>query len=112
MSWNRHTMTTPDTAIVGLIITLFGPMQVLVQGQPLPHLRSRKALWLLGLLTLRHGRPVQREWLSGTLWPDMDQSQAFANLRPILSDLRRVLGSQGERLQSPDRHTLLLDLAG
>ena len=86
-------------------------MQVRVQGVALPPLRSRKALWILALLTLRHGRPVEREWLAGTLWPDADQSQSFGNLRPAVSDLRRALGSQSDRLQSPDRHSLLLDLS-
>lgn len=98
--------------MVPLSITLFGPLSVLVGGEPIPHLRSRKAQWLLCLLTLRHGRPVQREWLAGTLWPDVDQAQAFANLRPALSELRKALGSEGERLQSPNRNSLLLDLTG
>jgi predicted ATPase/DNA-binding SARP family transcriptional activator len=87
-------------------------MHVQVQGRPLPHLRSRKTLWLLALLTLRPDRPVEREWLAGMLWPDVDQSQAFANLRPILSELRGALGDQSLRLRSPDRHTLFLALAG
>jgi predicted ATPase/DNA-binding SARP family transcriptional activator/Tfp pilus assembly protein PilF len=105
-------MTTLETTSSPLILTLFGPMQALVQGRPLPHLRSRKTLWLLALLTLRHDRPVEREWLAGTLRPDVDQSQAFANLRPILSELRSGLGDQGKRLQTPDRHTVRLDLTG
>jgi predicted ATPase/DNA-binding SARP family transcriptional activator len=100
------------TSAAQLSITLFGPMQALVQGRPLPHMRSRKGQWLLALLTLRHGRPVEREWLAGTLWPDVDQSQAFDNLRPILSELRRGLGNQSVRLLAPDRRTLLLDLGG
>jgi predicted ATPase/DNA-binding SARP family transcriptional activator len=104
-------MPSPETASETLAITLFGPMQVRVQGLLLPPLRSRKALWVLALLTLRHDRPVQREWLAATLWPDLDQSQAFANLRPVLSELRRALGEQGARLHSPDRQTLLLELA-
>ena len=103
-------MTKAETSIAALSIHLFGPMQVWVQGQPLPRLRSRKMLWLLALLTLRPNRPVEREWLAATLWPDIDQSQAFANLRPILSGLRSALGSEGERLQSPSRHTLFLEL--
>src|SRR5579871_3480484 len=93
-------------------ITLFGPLQVRVQGQLLPPLRSRKPLWLLALLTLRSNRPVLREWLAGTLWPEVDQSQAFANLRPVLSELRRALAAESNRLQSPDYHTLMLDLTG
>src|SRR5262249_13030624 len=52
------------------------------------------------------------EWLAGTLWPDSDQSQAFANMRPVLSELRKALATEGQRLQSPDRHTLMLDLTG
>jgi predicted ATPase/DNA-binding SARP family transcriptional activator len=105
-------MTPPETIFSALTISLFGPMQVLVQGQPLPHLRSRQSLWLLALLTLRHDRPVEREWLAGTLWPDSDQSRGLRNLRIVLSELRKALGSESQRLQSPDRHTLSLDLAG
>jgi len=69
-------------------------------------------LWLLALLTLRQNRPVEREWLAATLWPDLDQTQAYANLRPLLTELRRALGSEAERLQSPSRRTLLLELTG
>jgi predicted ATPase/DNA-binding SARP family transcriptional activator len=67
---------------------------------------------MLALLTLRHGRPVERDWLAGTLWPDVLQSQASASLRAVLSELRVALGTEGGRLQSPNRPTLLLDLAG
>lgn len=95
-----------------LTIGLFGPMRVLVGDQPLPPVRSRKALWLLALLTLRHGRPVAREWLASTLWPDTDLSVAFTNLRPVIWELRRALGDQAYRLQSPDRVTVILDLEG
>lgn len=95
-----------------LAITLFGPIQAVVAGVPLPPVRSRKILWLLALLTLRYERPVEREWLAGTLWPDVDQEQGFASLRPVLSQLRAALGDQGYRIRSPDRHTLMLDLEG
>ena len=104
--------TDAENAVQGLTITLFGPMQVRVAGSLLPPFRSRKALWALALLTLRPSRPVEREWLAATLWPDLEQSQAFANLRPVLSELRRALGEEGTRLQSPDRQTLLLELSG
>src|SRR5579862_3376319 len=103
-------MPISEIAPASLAITLFGPLQVRVQGHLLPPLRSRKPLWLLVLLTLRPNRPVEREWLAGTLWPDVEQSKAFANLRPVLSELRKALATQGNRLQSPNRLTLLLDL--
>jgi predicted ATPase/DNA-binding SARP family transcriptional activator len=75
-------------------------------------MRSRKGLWLLALLTLRHNRPVERELLARTLWPDVDQSTALTNLRPILTELRNALGDQRYRLQTPDRDILMLDLTG
>jgi DNA-binding SARP family transcriptional activator len=75
-------------------------------------LHSRKGLWLLALLTLRHDRPVEREWLAGTLCPDSDQTQAFTNLRKTLSELRGGLDDENGRLQAPSRHTLRLDLSG
>ncbi|HLK58212.1 MAG TPA: BTAD domain-containing putative transcriptional regulator, partial [Chthonomonadaceae bacterium] len=105
-------MTASKATTAPLTLRLFGPMQAFIQGQPLPRLRSQKALWLLALLALRSDAPVQREWLAGVLWPDSDQSQSSANLRVVLSELRRALGSEEERLQSPDRHTLVLDLTG
>jgi len=105
-------MSDPEIVTAPLVLKLFGPIQVSVDGNPLPPLRSRKALWLLALLAIRHGRPVERELLAGILWPDVDQDRAFANLRTVLSELRRALGSQGERLQSPNRQTLALDLSG
>jgi len=95
-----------------LRITLFGPIQVLIHGYTLPRMQSRKGMWLLALLTLRHNRPVEREWLTSVLWPDTGQTQAFANMRPILSELRNGLGDQSKRIQSPNRQTLMLDLDG
>lgn len=93
-------------------VRMFGPMEVHIDGHPLPRLRSRKALWLLALLILREGRSVQREWLSTILWPDTEQSAALANLRTILSELRAALGSEGQRLRSFDRHSVSFDLDG
>src|SRR5260221_14291993 len=97
------TVIASESASVPLTLRLLGPMQVLIHGRPMPHLRSRKTLWLLALLTLRQDRPVQRAWLAGTLWPDTDQSRAFTSLRATLSELRGALGHQRERLQAPSR---------
>jgi predicted ATPase/DNA-binding SARP family transcriptional activator len=105
-------LTKPQPDFAPLTISLFGPPQIYVGGDPFPHLRSRKVLWLLALLALRHGRPVEREWLAGTLWPDANQDQMFASLRPVLTWLRQALGKEGTRLYSPDRHSLCLDLEG
>jgi DNA-binding SARP family transcriptional activator len=93
-----------------LEITLFGPMQVRVEGQPFPKLRSRKALWLLAILALRDGAPATRERLAFALWPDTQTNTALANLRVVMSDLRNALGAQSQRLVAPDRGTLALDI--
>lgn len=93
-----------------LTIRLFGPMLVLVGDMPLPRVRSRKALWLLALLATRANRPVAREWLAATLWPDVDLSTAFANLRPVLCELRHALRERSDRILTFDRNTIGLDL--
>lgn len=87
-------------------------MRVQVDGEPFPRLRSRKALWLLALLALRDGRPAAREWVARVLWPDADADVILANLRPVVSELRRALGAQGDRLTSPDRATIAFNLEG
>jgi predicted ATPase/DNA-binding SARP family transcriptional activator len=91
---------------------MFGPIHVEVEGQSMPRLRSRKALWVLALLSLRHGREVDRQWLAATLWPEVDSSQGLANLRPTLSELRRALGGQAYRVRVDGRLTVSLDLDG
>jgi len=95
-----------------LTLCLFGPLEVLVQGEPLPRLRSRTGQWLLALLALRGGREVERSWLAGALWPDSSHSQALVALRVTLADLRRALGPEAERLRSPHPQSLALDLSG
>lgn len=102
----------PATDGTILIVRLFGPMQVLVLGRPITRLRSRKSLWLLALLALRGGRPVEREWLAETLWPDADMEQALAGLRTVLSELRQALGGANGQIQIPSRHTIKLELGG
>jgi predicted ATPase/DNA-binding SARP family transcriptional activator len=95
-----------------LALRLLGPFDVRLHGEPLPRLRTRKGEWLLALLVLRHGRGVEREWLTGKLWPESAASQGAASLRRSLTDLRRCLGPEGGRLRSPSPHILTLDLTG
>jgi predicted ATPase/DNA-binding SARP family transcriptional activator len=95
-----------------LAIRLFGPFEARLNGTSLPRLRTRKGEWLLALLLLHHGRPLERSQLAGLLWPDSSQPQALANLRLTLSDLRRSLGPEAPRLRSPAPRSLSLDLTG
>jgi hypothetical protein len=100
-------MTPPPLAIC-----LFGPLRVTVRGAPLPRVRTRSVEWLLALLTLRHGRPVQRAWLAGTLWPESSSSRALQSLRDDLLRLRQALGAESSRIQAPARDSLTIDLTG
>src|SRR5580700_1405396 len=102
----------PDAQPPTCTVRLLGPADIRVLGQPLPPLRSRAGLWLLALLILKHPRPVERDWLAGTLWPESDPEQGLANLRQRLAELRRVLGEEGRRLLTPSGRTLALDLEG
>ncbi len=77
----------------------------------MPPLRSRKEQWLLALLTLRHDRETNREWLATTLWPDNDESQALFYLRKALFGVRTALGRESSRIQSPAPRTITLDLS-
>src|SRR5205814_630163 len=79
-----------------LRLQLLGPFEVAPHGRPLPRLRSPKSLWLLALLVLRRGATVERDWLSGLLWPGRDDQQG---LRNSLTELRRAMGTEAERLR-------------
>jgi hypothetical protein len=105
-------VTVPASPAAPLAISLFGPWEVCRLGEPLPRLHSRKGQWLLALLTLRHGREVERAWLAAILWPESAEGAALANLRNSLTDLRSALGPEADRLRSPSPHTLALDLTG
>ena len=97
-------------ALPQLRLRLFGPFDAWVEGAPLPRLRSRKGQWLLALLALRHGRPVERTWLAAALWPESSESQGLANLRLSLTDLRHAMGPAASRLRAPTPYTLVFDL--
>jgi predicted ATPase/DNA-binding SARP family transcriptional activator/Tfp pilus assembly protein PilF len=95
-----------------LAIALFGPLDVRLEGRPLPTPRSQKTHWLLALLALQEGRAVERAWLASLLWPDSTQQQAATNLRISLWQLRRALGTEAHRLETPASGKLRLRLVG
>jgi DNA-binding SARP family transcriptional activator len=111
-------VSAPDPTRAPILLRLFGPFEVLLNGRPLPRLRTRKGEWLLALLALRAGRGLDRAWLADTLWPETPLSQALLNLRVSLNDLRRALGSEAACLGAAEerergrRRILRLDPAG
>src|SRR5690242_10653874 len=94
----------------GITVKLFGAFEMRIDDQPPARLRTRKGQWLVALLLFRHGSPVERDWLAGTLWPDCDDEKALYSLRRSLTDLRRALGPYSEALRAPTPRTLCLSL--
>ncbi len=92
----------PDKDVIGapFSVRMFGPMEVLIHGNPLPKLRSRKGLWIVALLALANGKELDRSWIAYTLWPDSDEDKALGNLRQSIYDMRIAMGSESERLIS------------
>ncbi|MBM3457646.1 MAG: tetratricopeptide repeat protein, partial [Armatimonadetes bacterium] len=93
-----------------LTIRMFGALELYRGDSPVVLPRVRNAIWLLALLLLQAGQARTREWLADALWPEGDADHSGTNLRQRLADLRRSLGPDGERLQSPDRRSLAFDL--
>ena len=83
-----------------LEIRLFGQAEVLVHGQDLAPALSKRALWILAILALREGKPIERNRLAGMIWPDSTDSAALFNFRQTLAGLRRSLGDAKDLLQN------------
>jgi DNA-binding SARP family transcriptional activator/predicted ATPase len=77
-----------------LSLSLLGPFQVTLDGQPVTGFKSNKVRALLAYLAVEAERPHRREVLAGLLWPDWPDRDALSNLRYALSNLRRVIGDR------------------
>jgi DNA-binding SARP family transcriptional activator len=76
-----------------LSLQLLGPMQVLLNGQPV-NCKYDKVRALLAYLAVEAERPHRREALLGLLWPDLPEAAARNNLRQVLATLRDALGDR------------------
>ncbi len=83
-----------------LSLSLLGPFQVTLDGQPVRGFKSNKERALLAYLAVEADRPHRREVLAGLLWPEWPDRDALSNLRYALSNLRRVIG---DRARPPGR---------
>ena len=77
-----------------LSLSLLGPLQVTLDGQPVTGFKSNKVRALLAYLAVEADRPHRREVLAGLLWPDKPERAARANLRNALANLRKALGDR------------------
>ena len=97
--------------MVRLSVSLLGPFQVALDGQPVAAFESAKVRALLAYLAVDADRVHRRQSLAGLLWPDLPERSARANLRHALSLLRDAIG---DRLADPpflmaDRDTIRFD---
>lgn len=74
-----------------LNISLLGPIQVTLDGQPITRFKSNKVRALLTYLVVEADKPHRRETLAGLFWPDWPEREALGNLRYSLSNLRRAI---------------------
>lgn len=73
-----------------LEIRTLGPYRLLLNGQPLTQITSRTAEALL-LYLVRQKRPVARDVLADFFWDERNTARAAANLRTVLTMLRKQL---------------------
>jgi predicted ATPase/DNA-binding SARP family transcriptional activator/Flp pilus assembly protein TadD len=74
-----------------LQIHLFGHLRLYVDGQAAKFAALPKTLPLWGYLLLNRRVAIPRDSLAAVFWPDVSESEARANLRRHLHELRRVL---------------------
>jgi DNA-binding SARP family transcriptional activator len=74
-----------------LSLSLLGPFQAALDGEPVAAFESNKVRALLTYLAIESDRPHSREKLAGLLWPERSDQDASANLRYALSNLRAAI---------------------
>ena len=77
-----------------LVLSLLGPFQATLDGEPLVGFRSDKVRALLAYLAVEADRPHSRDKLAGLLWSEWPDQDARNNLRYALSNLRLVIGDR------------------
>ena len=90
-----------------LRVRLAGSLALESDGREIPLPPSRRARALLAYLAAHPG-PHARGELAARFWPDVLDESARTSLRAALSELRRALGPEAERLVAT-RETVALD---
>lgn len=75
-----------------LALALLGPMQVMINGQPIIAFPYEKVRALFAYLAIESSYPHHRDRLAALLWSDQCESNARSNLRKALCTLRHLLG--------------------
>jgi len=81
-----------------LSLSVLGPFQATLDGQPVTSFESAKVRALLIYLAVEADQPHSRAALAGLLWPDWPDRAALRNLSYALSNLRQAIGDRRARL--------------
>jgi DNA-binding SARP family transcriptional activator len=96
----RQNSTRADRAV--LAICLLGQFQATEQDElPAQHAHARLHE-LIALVLLHRNRPLSRQQLAATLWPESTDEQSRTNLRNLLHRLRRTLPHVAQHLIDDD----------
>ena len=82
----------------GLHISVFGHLEITLDGVPISGFDSNKVRALLVYLAVESDRAHAREALASIFWPDFPQRTALSNLRYALSNLRKTIGDRDASL--------------
>jgi DNA-binding SARP family transcriptional activator len=100
-----------------LQINLLGEFSLEVDGSPVPEISAARFQGLIAYLGLQPEALITRRQMASLFWPDSRPSQAHANLRKLIFDLRhahpgvdRWLKTSGRLLQWQPGVTLILDV--
>ena len=77
-----------------LSLSLLGPFQASLDGEPVTTFESTKVRALLAYLAVEADRTHRRDVLAGLLWPEWPDQDALSNLRYALYNLRQVIGDR------------------
>ncbi|MBI5029356.1 MAG: tetratricopeptide repeat protein [Chloroflexi bacterium] len=96
-----------------LSLSLMGPFQATLDGQPVTSFESDRVRALLAYLAVESNRPHRREGLATLLWPNWPDRSALTNLRNALSNLRKAIGDRqaSTPILQVTRETIQFDLA-
>lgn len=77
-----------------LSVTVLGPLNATLDGQPVISFEYNKLKGLFAYLVVEADRPHRREALAGYFWPDQSQKAAVDSLRNALAKLRLAIGDR------------------
>ena len=90
---------------------LFGGFLLERQGTALPPIASRAGRSLFAYLAMNRDRPLQRDLLSGSFWPDLPEGRARRRLSQTLWQIQDVVSTDASSPIVVTSDTLAFDLS-